>query len=176
MEKYLEINNLKANIRRTIYNKKTSKLYLLSRYRKELSKLWPIIYKKQYLEKFYGIHAKKWLTTKRYEAVFIINISHCSHKDEMIKLLEKTDLVFHEEQFKKIETITKSGSDEKTNSSQSLTIIEMNDEALLKLLKEHKIFLRFSGNIEKLIGDPSKKLLEEHEEKEVLDLLHKVID
>ena len=173
---YLTALQLKSKLKQELYNKNANKLQLISQYRKELSELWPVIYKKQYFERFYAIHTKKWITTKRHEAIFIINISSYSETDKLITFRERTDIVFSRDRFLKINTTKKSSNDENINSSQSLNLKDITDEQLLKVIKEYNLFIRFSDNIEAITSEPSKRLLKDHEEEEILNLLHKLLD
>ncbi len=173
---YITISQLRSNLAQDISARNANKLSLIPQYRKKLSELWPVIYKKQYFERFYAIHAKRWITTKRHEAIFIINLINYSKTDRLITFQERTDLVFSENRFLKINTTKKSSNDENINSSQSLNLKEINDEQLLKILRENNRFIRFSENIETITSEPSKRLLREHEEEEILNLLQRLLD
>ncbi|MCK5321731.1 MAG: hypothetical protein KAJ47_00525 [Candidatus Aenigmarchaeota archaeon] len=175
MGEYITIQQLKSKIKQTVHNKKIKKLYFINSYRKELSRLWPVLYKKQYYEKFYGTTAKKWMITKRIEAISIFNLSYTSTTDNELNISRKTDLNFYENKFAIFEICIKYSDDKKINSLQSLNIRTLDDESLLKLLNTYKLFMKFSGNIENIIGEPTKKLLDEHEEEEILNLLDKLL-
>ena len=115
------------------------------------------------------------MITKRIEAISIFNLSYTSTTDNELNISRKTDLNFYENKFAIFEICIKYSDDKRINSLQSLNIRTLDDESLLKLLNTYKLFMKFSGNIENIIGEPTKKLLDEHEEEEILNLLDKLL-
>jgi len=174
MGDYVTVDDIRRKVKKSRKAKRNSKVLFIRNSAQEFTKIWKGMPKKRYHKRYYTSHRQKWISQGVWHGVFICNLDYDRIRDENGRgSLYVTDLVFEGDYFKKVHVRIDYGYEDTGNTIEGFRIIPLNEEGMLKILSDRKVFDTFWENVSKMRTNPHVKV-ENSDEKRIMELMEEL--